>query len=103
MVIGPFAYEGEEKPGLLRNLFPYFKKEKIMPVRYQVNPPYSLWKTAWKGLRPALWASGAAALLVFAGYFSDASHLIAVGLPPLVAMVLGEVIRNAIKEYNKRK
>ena len=105
MVIGPFAYEGEEKPSLLRNLFPYFKKEKKMVVseKYQVNPPYSIWKTVWKGLRPALWAAGAAAILVFAGFFSEASNLVAVGLPPLLAMMLAEIIRNTVKEYRRRK
>ena len=70
---------------------------------YQVNPPYSIWLTIWKGLRPGLWAAGAAALLVLAGYFADASVLIQVGVPPVLAMMLAEVIRNAIKEYRRRR
>ena len=102
MVIGPFAYEGENAHLSVRERF---IRENRMVVReaYQVNPPYSVWLTIWKGVRPGLWAAGAAALLVFAGYFADASNLVAVGLPPLVAMVLAEVIRNAVKEYRRRK
>jgi len=88
VVIGPFAYEGEDMP---------------VSEKYQVNPPYSLWKTVWKGLRPALWASGAAAGLVFAGYFADAGVLIEMGVPSLLAVFLAEAIRNAVKEYRRRK
>ena len=106
MVIGPFAYEGEDRKN--NQIFQAFRRRKmVVKDSYQVvkdvNPPYSLWKTVWKGLRPALWASGAAALLVFVGYFSEASNLITMGLPPLLAMMLAEAIRNAIKEYRRRK
>lgn len=73
-----------------------------MSESYRVNPPYSIWKTIWKGLRPALWAAGVAALLVLAGYFADVAVLVEMGAPPLVAMMLAEAIRNMIKEYNRR-
>ncbi len=69
----------------------------------EVNLPYSLGKTFWKGLRPVLWASGAAALLVFAGYFADAAVLMELGVPSLIAVFVAESIRNAIKEYKRRK
>ncbi len=75
-----------------------------MPTQYreEVNSPYSLWKTLWRGLRPALWAAGAAAILVFGGYFADASVLIEMGVPSLIAVFAAESIRNALKEYNRR-
>ena len=100
MVIGALHKLTTRKEPRENKTLPKAFKERIM-IAYV--PPYSLKKTIWKGLRPALWVGGTALGLSLAGYFSDPQVLIALGVPSLVAVFAGESIRNALREYNKRK